>query len=138
MDLRTLQTLTELKYQKSLSGLSDILAREAKLRGELAQLRRHTVEAQSLPVAAHSMRNIGADVIWLQWVAKATRSLNIELAQVLAQKEALLANQRRALGRRTVAANLASDADTRKQAERKASALQRAIEYDVARRLQDQ
>lgn len=138
MDLRTLQTLTELKYQKSLSGLSDILAREAKLRGELAQLRRHTVEAQSLPVAAHSMRNIGADVIWLQWVAKATRSLNIELAQVLAQKESLLANQRRALGRRTVAANLASDADTRKQAERKASALQRAIEYDVARRLQDQ
>ncbi|MEL6488151.1 MAG: hypothetical protein AAFQ13_13525 [Pseudomonadota bacterium] len=138
MDLRTLQTLTELKYQKSLSGLSDILAREAKLRGELAQLRRHTVEAQSLPVAAHSMRNIGADVIWLQWVAKATRSLNIELAQVLAQKEALLANQRRALGRQTVAANLASDADTRKQAERKASALQRAIEYDVARRLQDQ
>ncbi|MEL6563020.1 MAG: hypothetical protein AAFQ59_01145 [Pseudomonadota bacterium] len=138
MDLRTLQTLTELKYQKSLSGLSDILAREAKLRGELAQLRRHTVEAQSLPVAAHSMRNIGADVIWLQWVAKATRSLNIELAQVLAQKESLLANQRRALGRRTVASNLASDADTRKQAERKASALQRAIEYDVARRLQDQ
>ena len=138
MDLGTLQTLTELKYQKSLSGLSDILAREAKLRGELAQLRRHTVEAQSLPVAAHSMRNIGADVIWLQWVAKATRSLNIELAQVLAQKESLLANQRRALGRRTVAANLASDADTRKQAERKASALQRAIEYDVARRLQDQ
>ena len=138
MDLGTLQTLTELKYQRSLSGLSDILARETKLRGELAQLRRHTVEAQSLPVAAHSMRNIGADVIWLQWVAKATRSLNIELAQVLAQKESLLANQRRALGRRTVAANLASDADTRKQAERKASALQRAIEYDVARRLQDQ
>ncbi|WP_299684837.1 hypothetical protein [uncultured Tateyamaria sp.] len=133
-----LRALTELKYQKSLTGLAEILAQEAKLRNEIKRLRDHAAEAQSLPVTAHSMRNIGADVIWLRWVAKATRTLNIELAQVLARKEALLANQRRALGRKTVADTLADEAHRSARADQDARVLNTSIEVDLMRRLRNQ
>lgn len=138
MDLDALRLLTDLKYQKSLAGLSQILARETQLRGDIQRLRDRAFEAQSLPVATHSMRNIGADVIWLRWVAKATRELNIELAQVLAQKEVLLANQRRALGRKTVAEGLAAQDKKRAKTEQNAAALQKSINIDLIRKMRNQ
>ena len=137
-DLEKLHQLTELAYAKSAAGLTDILAKEAALRADLKRLRDAAFEAQSLPVAARSMRNIGADVIWLQWVAKTTGELNLELAQVLAQKEALLARQRRALGRRDVADGLVADARKDAAAKRKKAALEAAIEFDLMRRSSDQ
>ena len=138
MDLETLKQLTDLKHQESLSGLSNILAREAQLRSEIQKLRDRAREAQALPVSAHSMQNIGADVIWLRWVASAMQRLNIELAQVLAQKETLLDKHKRTLGRKTVAENL-FDQD-RKHAKAKAdkAALRTSIEIDLLRRLRSQ
>ena len=138
MDLDTLHILTELKYQISMVGLADILARETKLRSEIQQLRDQAFEAQALPASPHSMQNIGADVIWLRWVSQTTQKLNIELAQVLARKETLLADHRRALGRKSVAGTLADDARRNTKAMREAAALKKVIEVDLMRRLGDQ
>lgn len=138
MDLDTLHILTELKYQKSMVGLADILARETKLRSEIQQLRDQAFEAQALPASPHSMQNIGADVIWLRWVSQTTQKLNIELAQVLARKETLLADHRRALGRKSVAGTLADDARRNTKAMREAATLKKVIEVDLMRRLGDQ
>ncbi|WP_415922548.1 hypothetical protein [Tateyamaria sp. SN6-1] len=136
MDLGTLRELTELKYQQSLSGLSKILDREASLRAEISRLRALAFEAQALPASKPAMQNIGADVIWLQWVSKTTKALNIELAQVLAQKESLLASQRLALGRRSVATKLVEDNRKLKAMEKADAALSQAIEQDLMRRNQ--
>lgn len=138
MSFEKMRLLTDLKYQQSQSALSEIIAREAKLRSEIKQLRERAFEAQSLPLAAHSMQNIGADVIWLRWVAQATQALNTELAQVLAKKETLLAIQRRALGRKTVAKNLTTKALQKKQRERSAREIKEATDIDLMRRLRDQ
>lgn len=138
MDLDTLHTLTELKYQKSMAGLADILARENQLRGEIQQLRDQAYEAQALPASPHSMQNIGADVIWLRWVSRTTQKLNIELAQVLARKETLLADHRRALGRKSVAGNLADDARRDAKAARDAAALKKVIDVDLMRQFGSQ
>ena len=138
MDLDTLHTLTELKYQKSMAGLADILERENQLRSEIQQLRDQAYEAQALPASPHSMQNIGADVIWLRWVSQTTQKLNIELAQVLARKETLLADHRRALGRKSVAGTLADDARRDAKAARDAAALKKVIDVDLMRRFGDQ
>ncbi|MEO0667864.1 MAG: hypothetical protein AAFZ99_08100 [Pseudomonadota bacterium] len=138
MDLDTLHTLTELKYQKSMAGLADILERENQLRGEIQQLRDQAYEAQALQASPHSMQNIGADVIWLRWVSQTTQRLNIELAQVLARKETLLADHRRALGRKSVAGTLADDARRDAKAARDAAALKKVIDVDLMRRFGDQ
>ena len=138
MDLDTLHTLTELKYQKSMAGLADILERENQLRGEIQQLRDQAYEAQALPASPHSMQNIGADVIWLRWVSQTTQKLNIELAHVLARKETLLADHRRALGRKSVAGTLADDARRDAKAARDAAALKKVIDVDLMRRFGDQ
>ena len=137
MDLDTLHTLTELKYQKSMAGLADILERENQLRGEIQQLRDQAYEAQALPASPHSMQNIGADVIWLRWVSQTTQKLNIELARVLARKETLLADHRRALGRKSVAGTLADDARRDAKAARDAAALKKVIDVDLMRRFGD-
>ena len=137
MDLDTLHTLTELKYQKSMAGLADILERENQLRGEIQQLRDQAYEAQALPASPHSMQHIGADVIWLRWVSQTTQRLNIELAQVLARKETLLADHRRTLGRKSVAGTLADDARRDAKAARDAAALKKVIEVDLMRRFGD-
>ena len=137
MDLDTLHTLTELKYQKSMAGLADILERENQLRGEIQQLRDQAYEAQALPASPHSMQNIGADVIWLRWVSQTTQKLNIELARGLARKETLLADHRRALGRKSVAGTLADDARRDAKAARDAAALKKVIDVDLMRRFGD-
>lgn len=120
MDFETLKTLTDLKYQKSQEGLPKILARERKLRDEIDRLRIHAFQARALPADKPAMQNIGADVIWLKWVSQAIERLNIELAQVLAQKETLQAKQRKAFGQKTVAGFLQKEA-TREEASKKAA-----------------
>ncbi|MEL7091371.1 MAG: hypothetical protein AAFN94_06515 [Pseudomonadota bacterium] len=131
MDLETLQALTELKYQKSLGGLADILTKETQLRGQIDKLRQQAFETQALPADQPHMHSIGADVIWLKWVGRTISRLNVELAQVLAQKEALLAGQRRALGRKTVAEALARNAKDAHRQTCLAKSLEQAIETSV-------
>ncbi|MEP1586268.1 MAG: hypothetical protein ABJR46_04470 [Tateyamaria sp.] len=107
MDLDQLKTLSELKYQHSLRSVSYLLAREDKLRAEIARLRTLTRETQTQPPEQERIRMIGGDVIWLQWLGKTLRKLNMELAQILAQKESLIAQHRRAHGRKMAAERLA-------------------------------
>ena len=133
MEFDTLKTLTELHYQQSLSGLQRLIARESKLRADIDRLRAQAFEVQSLPADQPAMQNIGADVIWLRWVAKTTRALNIELAQVLAQKQSLLDAQKRALGRKTVAIQLAESAALEEKKNRAQAQLSASIDEAVRR-----
>lgn len=133
MDLEQLKYLSELKYQHSQQALSEILQRERSLRAELLRLRSLMRETQTQPSDQAQMRMIGGDVIWMKWIAQAQRKLNIELAQVLAQKEAYMQRHRRAHGRKIMAEHLSvQDVELRRQAKRKTQ-LDQAIENSILR-----
>lgn len=99
MDLRNMQLLMELKHQDSQMKMAAIQERENELRHELRRLKSLARDAHAQPPEQEQMRAIGADVIWLRWIGQAQTRLNIELAQVLAQKEALIAGHKKSFGR---------------------------------------
>jgi hypothetical protein len=131
MDLHQLKKLTELKFQKSEYALSAIQTRENVLRAELARLRTLVIETQSQPSKDAQIRAIGADIIWLKWIGRAQMKLNIELAQVLAQKERYVAEHKRAHGKKLVSESLSiSDAQAKAQVQRSRQ-LQNAIDHSL-------
>lgn len=133
MDFDQLHFLTEMKFRQSQAGLAGILEEERRLRAEIARLRGLAQEARSLPADRAHMQSIGADVIWLRWVARATRDLNIQLARVLARKEGLMSQHKRAVGRNTVAEKLAAEAQKTRAAERRKSELEKVVDLSMVR-----
>jgi len=131
LELDQLHELNALKYRHSQQALTGILEREAVLRAELAKLRSYFIETQSLPPEHAQLRAIGADVIWLRWVTRAQAQLNIELAQVLAQKEQYLAHHKRAFGKMQVSKTLADDDRKRLAVKRRQSDLERAVQQTL-------
>lgn len=131
MNLEQLKTLTSLKHQHSQQALSKILVRETALRNELVRLRALALETQSQPPEQQQLRAIGGDVIWLKWLGQAQQKLNIELAQILAQKESLMAQHRRENGRKLVAERLAEDADDCRRRENRKRQLNSAIDHSL-------
>ena len=90
MDLEKLQEIATLKYQQSQQALSEILKRETELRCELEHMQKLVRKTQAQDPEDAQLRSIGADIIWLKWVGKVQRELNVSLAGVLARKEALI------------------------------------------------
>ncbi|WP_299728761.1 hypothetical protein [uncultured Tateyamaria sp.] len=131
MDLEQLKTLSALKYQHSQQALSGLIKRENELRAELERMRAFARTTQAQEPEHAQMRAIGADVIWLGWVGKAQRELNIALANVLAQKEALMAQHRRANGRKIVAEKLADQEASAVRKSKAAVRMQSAIDSTV-------
>lgn len=131
MNLKQLQILTEIKFQKSQQGLSALLARESELRSELNRLRNLARESHLLPPEQAPMRSIGADVIWLRWISQTSRELNLQLAQVLVQKEGLMSQHKRAFGKKAVADQLVSSFGKQNSKLRHEAALKLAIEQSL-------
>ncbi|WP_223428002.1 hypothetical protein [Tateyamaria pelophila] len=133
MDFDQLHKLCDLKYRNSQQKLAAILERENSLRAELEKLRGYVEETRSLPTEHAQMRAVGADIIWMRWVTTTQSRLNIELAQVLAQKEGHIAQHKRAFGKTQAAQSLAK-ADKEKLARhRRDQALAQAITQSVLR-----
>jgi chaperonin cofactor prefoldin len=107
LNLDQLHQLSELKYHHSQQQLSKILKRETALRAKLTRLGGYVSEINSLPAEQAPMRAIGADLVWLRWITKTQASLNIELAQVLAEKEWHIDRHKLAFGKVQVSESLA-------------------------------
>jgi len=133
VDLEQIKTLAALKYQHSQHALSTLLAREGELRAELERLSVLARETQTQPPEHAEIRAIGADIIWLKWLGQTQRQLNIALAQVLAQKEALMAEHRRTHGRKIVAEELALQAGDARRREKRQAQLQSTISHTLVK-----
>ena len=131
MNLDQLKTLSDVKYQHSKRSLSVLLARENELRTELKRLRSLARETLVQSPDQVQTRAIGADVIWMKWLGQTQRHLNTALAQVLAQKEALMTQHRRAHGRKIVAENLANQALDTRAKNKRSDHLQTAIDQSL-------
>ncbi|MEM6565470.1 MAG: hypothetical protein AAF665_13540 [Pseudomonadota bacterium] len=108
MDLDQLKTISALKHQRSQKALTDVINRENELRHELDRMRLLARQTQAQDPEDAQLRAIGGDIIWLKWVAKVQKELNVSLAGILAQKEALLVRHRHETGRKIVAEKLAN------------------------------
>lgn len=128
MELETLKILTELKYQKALNGISEILAQEVKIRDQIQRLREDIHTTQSLRVDEPNMQSVGADVVWLKWATGSIKSLNSELAQVLARKEHQISRQKRALSEKNVAEIIVKSKKYKRSLEKKERSLKKSVE----------
>lgn len=108
MDLDQLKTISALKHQRSQKALTDVINRENELRHELDRMRLLARQTQAQDPEDAQLRAIGGDIIWLKWVAKVQKELNVSLAGILAQKEALMVRHRHETGRKIVAEKLAN------------------------------
>ncbi|SFT95502.1 hypothetical protein [Sedimentitalea nanhaiensis] len=91
--------VTEVLYLNELGKVQEILAEEARLRGELARLQDQSQEAQRQLSDDLPMRSLGADLLWQGWLNRTQRQLNIELSQVMAKKLVAIGTVRKAFGR---------------------------------------
>jgi hypothetical protein len=95
--------LTDAAYQSRLARMQRLMADETALRQELASLevaRRNNLAVEFSPA---DMRAIGADILWEGWIVRQRTALNIRLANLLVQKEAMRVDIREVFGRAQVA-----------------------------------
>lgn len=104
--LEDLASVTELAYQRALDPLRHVLQREAAALSRLAELDQQAAQVRAAPHSVDLMRPLGADLVWEQWLGRARKDLNIELAQLRAAKEGHIAHLSRAFGRKLVAEEL--------------------------------
>lgn len=90
---------TQALYLKEYRKIGTILVEEAELRAKLARLDARIAQNKGAAIDNHMMRAVGADLLWQGWTTRTRRQLNIELAQVLARKSAVMDRVRVAFGR---------------------------------------
>ncbi|MEO3413222.1 hypothetical protein AAFO92_01060 [Roseovarius sp. CAU 1744] len=97
--------MTDALYRAELQKMAALSAKEADLRHKLAELDALRSTNRSLPPGQLTVvRQIGADVLWQGWVSRTRETLNLELAQILAQKEYMKSELQRAYGKQMAAA----------------------------------
>lgn len=102
-----MEQILALKFQQRQQIFSKVRAEENRLRAQMVKLVAQEQEAET--INDDRIKAIGADVIWKAWVGRAKTTLNMELAQVLAQKERLLVSVRRDYGKLLVSQKLLRD-----------------------------
>ena len=109
--LQDLANLTDAIYQAELQKMVVLNQKEAEIRRKIADLENIRRDNLQLPSNdLNAVRQIGADVLWQGWVGRTRESLNIELAQILAQKEYMKSALQRAFGKQAAAKELVADA----------------------------
>ena len=98
--LSQMSAVTEAMFQREFNAIQGLLKKEAGLRQSMAQLDAQSNTGKINDAQDCAMKTIGADILWQAWVSKTRRQLNIELAQVMAQKIEALAHIRKAFGRK--------------------------------------
>lgn len=131
VNLLQLQQVSKLRFQQSEQVISKLRSREASLRSELSRLQNLARETNDQHPSDAPLRSIGADIIWLKWLENSRKILNIELAQVLAQKEQMMAQYRLANGKKLVTDALLEKEQLDKHRSRRARALDEAIETSL-------
>ena len=86
-------------YEREQRQFATLVAKEKQLRIALNKLDNMHRSSDVPDANIARMQAIGADVIWLAWVGRSKTALNIQLAQVLAQKEHLQSAVRKAYGK---------------------------------------
>ncbi len=108
--LRQIEVLNELTFRKKQLAFFRILASENRLRAQLEHLSH--LEESSARSEMTPLQHIGADITWKTWLNRTRASLNMELAQILAQKERLRDGVRKDFAKVAIAAELVTELES--------------------------
>lgn len=109
-ELSQLAEVVQAKYEQHQKRFAALVAQENELRSELARLDDMQRNTNAPEGSLAQMRALGADVIWQAWLGRSKTALNLQLAQVLAQKEGLQTAVRQAYGKVLVVNQMRDDA----------------------------
>ncbi|PUB17619.1 hypothetical protein [Yoonia sediminilitoris] len=104
--LEGVKSLSSLKYEVIQMEMAKLKEREATLRDTLRQLAASKRQEATLRQPDDSALIAGAGIRWQQWVDQRRASVNMELAQTLAQKESCIARMKLAFSRNEAAKGL--------------------------------
>jgi acid stress-induced BolA-like protein IbaG/YrbA len=102
-NLTDLARVTDAVFQRHLVELKRLSGEETHIRDILSSLETAGNTNVSTDASHIEMRAIGADLRWEGWVMRQRMALNMRLANLLVQKEALRDEIRKSLGRSKVA-----------------------------------
>lgn len=105
-------------YQSRVSGLQRLIIEEAKLRDSLRRLDDMRETGTAAAMQDQAMRALGADLLWQGWMTRQRTEINMQLANLLVQKAAMVDALRLAFGRSQVAVSLVSNARLEAKTER--------------------
>lgn len=115
--LDQMAAVTAAQYMQEHAKVQPTLAREAALRGQLAQLNQQVQAAREQSQNDHAMKALGADLLWQGWHSRTRRQLNVELAKATAQKLRMMDQLRLAFGRKHAVETMADAERKRHKAE---------------------
>lgn len=124
--------VTQALYLREHEAIKEILAQEAEIRAHLARLDAQVTQAATHQT--HSVRLVGADILWRGWESKTRRQLNTQLAQVRARKLSAMDQLRRAFGRKDAMENLQKLERTKRIAQGKSRLQDRLLDGILTRR----
>ncbi|THD73810.1 hypothetical protein E7681_09345 [Thalassobius vesicularis] len=108
--LRELAEITDLVFAMQSAEIQETTRQQALIESKLAKLSKASEDAQARFQSDVGLRFGGADVMWQAWLGQQRKSLNTELAAVLAEKERRLQKMKFAFGRKEVAAKMCAEA----------------------------
>ena len=127
--LKELEQVLDLRFRRKQMGYAKIISQESRVREQLRKLDDQAKDAERSQ--DHKLQAIGADVIWKSWLERTKRTLNMELAQIMVQKEALRAGVKREYGKLLVGREMLEDQVLEQSTSRKKQMLTDAIESHV-------
>ncbi|MBQ4823338.1 hypothetical protein J4729_02035 [Leisingera sp. HS039] len=126
--LDQMAAVTAAQYMQEHAKIQPALAREAQLRGQLAKLNSQVQAAREPADSDHTMKALGADLLWQGWHTRTRRQLNLELAQATAQKLRMMDQLRKAFGRKHAVETMAASERKRHKAEQAKAFMDRLLD----------
>ncbi len=97
--LDDLRKATQVRYLEEHAKIAKILTKESSITNALRRLDEQKQMGAKIASGDEAMKAIGADLLWNTWQHSTRQRLNMELAQVRAQKLELMSRVRLAFGR---------------------------------------
>lgn len=110
-----LETVTEAAFQKEYEALRPVLEAEARVQAQLTRLDAQVKQTRQDCATAEGYRVTGTDILRNGWESATRRQLNMELAQLRAQKLSAVEALRKAFGRKQAVSHLSADEKTARQ-----------------------
>lgn len=119
---------TEAVFQKEYQALRPLLQKEAQLQAQLARLDAQLAQVKADSIQTEGYRVTGGDMLWHGWESATRRQLNMEMAQVRAQKLTTMESLRKAFGRKQAVEKLSQQARKQRRREQQRMWARRIIE----------
>lgn len=131
IQIDSLYKLFQAKEQSVEVKLRSIVSNERRLRNLLQELDQQVQKADVTIAEETSVRQVGADLAWSRWIGEQRKMLNMNLANTLVQKEAVLAELKEAFGKRAALGRVV-DIQTQKLTRKRANYAQSSLDALVA------